>query len=122
LGYTVGALKQKINDIFPEIEKNGILIGLVFNEDKNAYFINFRKGRTVFASHLQKNEADACMEGSKFVFLGSQTGRWMKNFVAIQTQTADILAAQTTQQDQQPVIDLYRGSFSRKEEQWATQL
>ena len=119
MGYTIGALKRKIMEMYPEIEKNGIEMELVFNEGKSTYFVNFRKGRTVFATHLQEHEADACMEGIKFVFLGSQIGRWMKNFVVVQSQTADMLDAQTTR-DQRPVQELCSESGSQKEEQWAT--
>lgn len=31
MGYTVVALKEKLMEMYPEIEKNGILVGLVFS-------------------------------------------------------------------------------------------
>lgn len=92
MGYTIGALSGKIREMYPEIEENGIVMGLVFNQDNETYFVNFRKGRKVFATHLQKKEADEFMDGAKFAFLGSQIGHWMNSVASNQTQPSDILA------------------------------
>jgi len=91
MDYTTGALRRKIMEMYPEIEKNGVAMSLVYNGDKDTYFVNFSKGRKVFATHLEKRETDECMNGIKFVFLGSQIGHWMNNFAANQTQPADLL-------------------------------
>lgn len=113
MGYSISALTGKIMEMYPEIEKNGIHMGLVFNAEKETYFVSFRKGRSVFATHLQKNEADACMDGVKFIFLGSQIGRWMKNFITDQTQTTDLSISQSTAHWH------HREPGREKEEQWA---
>jgi len=119
MGYSVVALKNKIMEMYPEIEKNSIQIGFVFNEEKNTYFVNFRKGLSVFATHLEKNETDACMDGVKFAFLGAQIGRWMANFAANQMKTTDMPAAPSAQ-TQGPVRKHCIEAVSGKREQWAT--
>jgi len=92
MDYTIGALGRKIMEMYPEIEKNGVAMGLAFNEEKSTYFVNFKKGRKVFATHLEKKEADECMDGVKFAFLGSQIWHWMNNLEASQMQAADLPA------------------------------
>ena len=46
MGFTNVALKDKIVGMYPEIEANGISVSLDFNTEKNAYIIDFRKGKT----------------------------------------------------------------------------
>lgn len=121
MGYSVVALKNKIMEMYPEIEENGVQMGLVFNGEKDTYFVSFRKGRNVFATHLQKTEADAFMDGIRFVFLGSQIGRWLKNFTANKIQAKDMHAVQGTRQ-QEPDHGHYRRFGCEKEGLWAIQL
>ncbi len=92
MGYTIGALRDKIIEMYPELEKNGVALGLLYNAEKDTYFVNFSKGRKVFATHLEKKETDACMDGVKFSFLGSQIGHWMNNLTVNQTEAADMPA------------------------------
>ena len=80
MGYTNVGLKDKIMEMYPEIEKQGISAGLEFNEQKNAYIVKFKKGRHDPTTHLDKKDADDCMEGIKCVYLGVQIGQFINNF------------------------------------------
>jgi hypothetical protein len=80
MGYTIVALKEKIMEMYPEIEKNSISVGLSFDEQKNAYIIDFKKGDQKLTTHLEKKDADECMNGIKCVYLGVQIGQFIKNF------------------------------------------
>lgn len=80
MGYTLVALKERILEMYPEIEKNGISVGLTFNEEKNAYIVDFKKGDQGLTTHLEKKDADECMNGIKCVYLGVQIGQFIKNF------------------------------------------
>ncbi|GAB4409355.1 MAG: hypothetical protein OHK0032_04940 [Thermodesulfovibrionales bacterium] len=80
MGYTLVALKEKIQEMYPEIEKNGISVGLTFDEQKNAYIVHFKKGNQELTTHLEKKDADECMNGIKCVYLGIQVGQFIKNF------------------------------------------
>jgi hypothetical protein len=80
MGYTQVALKDKISEMYPEIAKHGISIGLDFNEGKNAYIVTFKKDRHELTTHIEKKDADECMDGTKCVYLGVQIGQFIKNF------------------------------------------
>ncbi len=80
MGYTLVALKEKIMEMYPEIERNGISVGLSFDEQKNAYIVQFKKGNYELTTHLEKKDADDCMNGIKCVYLGVQIGQFIKNF------------------------------------------
>jgi hypothetical protein len=80
MGYTMVALKDKIIEMYPEIEKRAISVGLEFNEEKNAYIVHFKKGHHELTTHLEKKDADDCMNGIKCVYLGVQIGQFIKNF------------------------------------------
>ena len=80
MGYTKIALGDKILEMYPEIAKRGISVGLDFDEGKNAYIVKFKKDRQELTTHLEKKDADDCMENVKCVYLGVQIGQFIKNF------------------------------------------
>jgi hypothetical protein len=80
MGYTMVALKDKIMEMYPEIEKHGISVSLSFDEHKNAYVVQFKKGAQELTTHLEKKDADDCMNGIKCVYLGVQIEQFIKNF------------------------------------------
>ena len=80
MGYTIVALKDKILEMYPEVERHGISVGLTFDEGKNAYIINFIKDKHALVTHLEKKDADECMNNIKCVYLGVQVGQFIKNF------------------------------------------
>jgi len=80
VGYTKVALEDKILKMYPEITKHGISVGLDFDEGKNAYIVKFKKGGQELTTHLEKKDADDCMENIKCVYLGVQIGQFIKNF------------------------------------------
>ena len=84
MGYTVVALKDKIAAMYPDIEKHNISVGLEFNAEKNAYIVKFKKDRHELTTHLEKKDADECMDGIKCVYLGVQVGQFIKNFEIIE--------------------------------------
>jgi len=80
VGYTNVALKEKILEMFPEIERYGISMGLDFNSEKDAYVIKLKKGAHELTTFLSKSDADECMDGTKCVHLGIKIGEFIKNF------------------------------------------
>jgi len=80
MGYTNVALKDKIMEMYPEIAKHGISVGLDFDTMKNAYIVTFKKDKHELTTHLEKKDADECMDGVKCVYLGVQIGQFIKNF------------------------------------------
>jgi hypothetical protein len=80
MGYTNIALKDKIMDMYPEITKHGITVSLEFDMAKNAYIVKFKKDKHELTTHIEKKDADECMDGIKCVYLGVQVGQFIKNF------------------------------------------
>jgi hypothetical protein len=78
--YTNVALKDKIVEMYPEIHEHKLSIGLDFDEQKNAYIITFKRDRELLTTHLEKADADDCMNGIKCVYLGVQVAQFLKNF------------------------------------------
>ena len=80
MAYTNAALKEKITDMYPEIREHDFSVGLDFDEGKNAYILTFRRGADELTTHLEKQDADDCMDGVKCVYLGFQVAQFIKNF------------------------------------------
>lgn len=80
MGYSNVALKDKIADMYPEIQQHSISVGLDFSEDKNAYVITFKKNGHELQTYLDKNDADECMNDVKCVHLGVKIGEFVRNF------------------------------------------
>lgn len=84
MSYTIEDLKKKLLEMYPEIRKHDISMGLDFSEAKNAYIIKFKKGVHELTTHLEKKDADDCMNGIECVYLGVQVAQFMKNFEIIE--------------------------------------
>lgn len=78
--YSLEALKDKIAEMYPEIGTNKLSVSVEFSEKKNAYIVTFRRGNAELATHLEKHDADECMNGVKCVYLGVQVAQFIKNF------------------------------------------
>lgn len=80
--YTNVALKNKITEMYPEIEKHNIKVSLSFNDEKGAYILKFRRGADELITHLDKMDADDCMNNIRCVHLGVKVDQFVRNFEA----------------------------------------
>ena len=80
MAYDMESLKAKVVDFYPEIDKHGLETSLTFDKAKKAYIVKIQKGEHVLTTHLEKADADSCMEGNKCVYLGVQIAQFVKNF------------------------------------------
>ena len=80
MGYTQVALEEKILEMYPEIRQRGISMGMSFDEGKIAWIIKFNKDGKELTTHLEKKDADDCMNNIKCVYLGIQVEQFIKNF------------------------------------------
>jgi hypothetical protein len=78
--YTNADLKNKILEMYPEIGKHSVGVVMTFDGKKNAYLLTFTRGKDVLTTHLEKHDADECMNGIKCVYLGVQVAQFIKNF------------------------------------------
>jgi len=66
--------------MYPEIREHNIAVSLSFDEEKNAWIVKLHKDHHELTTHLEKKDADECMDGTKCVYLGVQIGQFIKNF------------------------------------------
>jgi hypothetical protein len=84
MGYSNVALKDKIMEMYPEIERHGISVGIDFDKEKGAYIVKFKRDKHELTTHLEKKDSDECMDGIKCVYLGIQIAQFIKNFEIIE--------------------------------------
>ncbi len=78
--YTNADLKNTIVEMYPEIGEHNVAVDMIFDEGKNAYLFTFTRGIDILTTHLEKHDADECMDGIKCVYLGVQVAQFIKNF------------------------------------------
>jgi len=80
MAYSIVALKDKILEMYPEIERHHLSTNLVFDKAKDAYVVTVHRGGHELTTHLERADADDCMNGIKCVSLGIQIEQFVKNF------------------------------------------
>lgn len=80
MSYSDDALKAKIVDFYPDIAKHQIYTSLTYDKEKKAYVIKLQKGKHTLTTFLEKEDADACLEGKKCVYLGLHIAEFIRNF------------------------------------------
>lgn len=80
MAYSDETLIAKIREMYPDIEKHGISVSIEFSKEMNAYIVKFKKDEHELKTHLEKKDADECMDNIKCVYLGVQIGEFLKNF------------------------------------------
>lgn len=78
--YTNVALKEKIREMYPEMEKHKVSVSLTFNEEKNVYTLKFKRGKQELVTNIDKSDADDCMNNIKCLHLGIKVAQFVKNF------------------------------------------
>ena len=72
-------LCEKIKSIYPEIGECEVDVNIDFDEKKKAWIVDLKKGEHYLQTHLEPEDADACMEGKQCVYLGSQITQLLEN-------------------------------------------
>lgn len=80
--YTNIALKDKITEMYPDIEKQAVKLNITFNEEKNAFILRFKRGKDELVTHLDRSDADDCMNNIRCVHLGIKVDQFVRNFEA----------------------------------------
>ena len=75
-------LEAKLKEMYPEIDKHGLGMSLTFDEMKSAWIVRFHKDKHELTTHLEKKDAEECLQGIECVYLGVQVGQFIKNFEA----------------------------------------
>jgi len=80
--YTNVALKEKILEMYPEISRQKVTVGVIWSEEKDAYVLKFRRGNEELVTYLDKTDADDCMNNIRCVHLGIKVDQFIRNFEA----------------------------------------
>ena len=73
-------LESKIREMYPEIIQHDLSLSLSFDKGVDSWIIELGKGEHKLATHLEKNDAEACLQGIQCIYLGVQIGQFVKNF------------------------------------------
>ena len=76
------ALESKLREMYPDIDKYGFGLSLTFNQQKDAWIVKLTHEKHELTTHLERKDAEACLEGVQCVYLGVQVGQFVKNFEA----------------------------------------
>ncbi len=76
------ALAGKLKEMYPEIKDHALDLGLSFDSAKDAWIVKLSKGQHELTTHLDRKDAEDCLEGVKCVYLGVQIAQFIKNFEA----------------------------------------
>ncbi|MBI5674508.1 MAG: hypothetical protein HZC48_01605 [Nitrospirae bacterium] len=85
MGYTNVGLKDKIMEMYPEINEHGVSVTLDFSKEKKAYVVKLKKDQHELSTHIEKKEADECMDGLKCIHLDFQIRQFIDNFAKNKT-------------------------------------
>lgn len=80
MSFSIGAVRDKIAEMYPEIAQHKIILGVEFDAAKDAYVVKLKKDQHEMTTHLEKKDAEDCLRNIKCVYLGTQIGQFIKNF------------------------------------------
>jgi hypothetical protein len=71
-------LRAKLLEMYPEIDRYGLSLDLEFDDAKNAWVVSFSKGNLERHAFLDKEDADACVQGQACVYLGVLIAQYIR--------------------------------------------
>lgn len=80
MSVNVKDLEAKLREMYPDIDKFKFDMNLTYDEGKAAWIVRLKHGKHELTTHLEKADAEACLEGTKCVYLGVQIGQFIENF------------------------------------------
>ncbi|RMD57377.1 MAG: hypothetical protein D6828_03785 [Nitrospirae bacterium] len=73
-------LEKKLREMYPDINKYSFDLFLEFDKEKDAWVVHLKHGKHELKTFLDREDAEACLEGTKCVYLGVHIGEFVKNF------------------------------------------
>jgi hypothetical protein len=80
MSFSNAAIRDKIIEMYPEIDKHKIITSVDFDAAKDAYIVKFKKDHHELTTHVEKKDAEDCMRNVKCVYLGTQIAQFLKDF------------------------------------------
>lgn len=79
MGYKKADLEKKLHEMYPEIEKYGLILSLEFSDDLEAWIVSFEKENHKRHAILDKKDADSCIDGDVCIYLGMLITQYVKD-------------------------------------------
>lgn len=78
--HTGEELGAKLREIYPEIVAHDLDLDVEFSHEKDAWLIHLKKEDHELTTHLERGDANGCLEGVECVHFGVQIGQFVANF------------------------------------------
>jgi len=72
-------LYKQILSLHPEINESDIAVDVHYDETKESWVVDLKKGKHVLKHYLDVADADTCMDGTQCVSLGLEIAQLRKN-------------------------------------------
>jgi hypothetical protein len=72
-------LCAKITELYPDIGACGIDVDAHYSTAKNTWIVELKKGGHMLQHHLEKHDAQDCVDGKECVALGLEIAQLKKN-------------------------------------------
>jgi hypothetical protein len=80
-------LCAKIAELYPDIGECGIDVDVDYDDTKQAWIVDLKKGSFELKTHLEEEDADQCMLGKKCVGLGIEIAQLRGNIERLKEDT-----------------------------------
>jgi len=80
MAHRIEQVKDKIHEMYPDIDKYGVQSTLTFDQGKNTYVLELKKDQHHLSTYIDKEDADKCLNNIECVHLGVQIGQFLENF------------------------------------------
>ncbi len=81
------ALCEKIRELYPDIGECGIDVDVDYDQEKQAWMVDLKKGSFELKTHLEDDDASQCMIGQKCVGLGIEIAQLRSNIERLEEDT-----------------------------------
>ncbi len=81
-------LCAKISELYPDIGECGIDLDVEYDEDKQAWIVDLKRGQFELKTYLEDGDADKCMLGQQCVSLGIEIAQLRTNIERLKEDTA----------------------------------
>ncbi len=73
-------LESKLREMYPEVREHDLKLATCFDAAKDAWIVQLSKGKHELTTHLEKKDAEDCLDGIQCIYLGVQIAQFVKNF------------------------------------------
>lgn len=70
-------VEAKIREIYPEIGTHGLAVSASFEEATGSWLVRIAKGADEITTHIDREDAEACLAGRQCVKLAAQVGNFV---------------------------------------------